>query len=698
MQQTRDYARNSIVFLFYALFFFTPLIFWPYTSEVFEFNKMLFVYIITILIGFSWAALALTEGKLTIRKTPLDIPILIFFLTQLASTIFSIDPHTSIWGYYSRFHGGLASTTTYIVLYYALVTHFLPEGKVGFSETTINPKVRNSIYVTLATASLISVYAIAEHFGIDAKYWVQDVQSRVFSTLGQPNWLSAYLVSLLPLPIYLFIYSKDKKLKTLYFSLSTLFFVSILFTKSRSGIGAMLVVLALIAAHQASKVKSVKYKDKSFLLLTFSFLLFTLSIGTPWTPTPADIKQTLDRGGPFWVWAEPYFNKVGLTTVFRPVEVAKLNKNEIEMLAAKKAGIRYGGSDSFEIRSLVWQGAIELGKRRPLFGFGPETFGYTYYNVRPAAHNLNSEWDFLYNKAHNEYLNFLANTGFLGLASYLLLLGSIIYFFLKFKIENLKFASLRPALLIGFISILITNYFGFSVVIVAVYLLLFPSLLLVSNSKNRSYFSLNINFNKSLLFTLLFILFSYLLISPINQFRADLAYNKGKVLLQYQNIKESIKYLTTATELNPQEPLFPALLAEAQASAVVAIKQQLDSLPATASASIKTQGQQMIDGFIQEATANAKKAINMNKYHTLLYKSKAKSELYIGMTKPEYNQKALDTLIELSALAPSDAKIYYNIGLLYDQLNRPTDAQLAYQQAVLLKPDYEDAKRFLANP
>jgi hypothetical protein len=67
---------------------------------------MLFVYIITILIGFSWATLSLAEGKLTIRKTPLDIPIAIFFFTQLASTIFSIDPHTSFWGYYSRFHGG----------------------------------------------------------------------------------------------------------------------------------------------------------------------------------------------------------------------------------------------------------------------------------------------------------------------------------------------------------------------------------------------------------------------------------------------------------------------------------------------------------------------------------------------------------------------------------------------------------------
>jgi len=94
-------------------------------------------------------------------------------------------------------------------------------------------------------------------------------------------------------------------------------------------------------------------------------------------------------------------------------------------------GIRVGGSDSMDIRKVVWQGAIELGQRYPLFGPGVETFAYTYYWVRPAAHNLLSEWDFLYNKAHNEYLNFLATTGFFGLFSYLLLITWTLIWWLK---------------------------------------------------------------------------------------------------------------------------------------------------------------------------------------------------------------------------------------------------------------------------
>src|SRR5690606_34366285 len=63
-----------------------------------------------------------------------------------------------------------------------------------------------------------------------------------------------------------------------------------------------------------------------------------------------------------------------------------------------------GGTDSGKIRQIVWQGAVDIWKANPVFGSGVETFAYAYYLHRPADHNLTSEWDYLYNKAHNEYL------------------------------------------------------------------------------------------------------------------------------------------------------------------------------------------------------------------------------------------------------------------------------------------------------
>ncbi|MFH1460881.1 MAG: hypothetical protein ABIF84_00430, partial [Patescibacteria group bacterium] len=158
---------NKIIALsFYCLFIVVPLILTPYNYELFEFNKMLAVYFLTIIIASAWISKMILQKRIIIRRTPFDLPLLLFLASQIISTIFSIDRHTSIWGYYSRFNGGLMSTISYITLYYAFVSNAV--------------SVKNSLKVILSTAAIVSLYGIAEHFGIDKHIWVQDVQNRVF--------------------------------------------------------------------------------------------------------------------------------------------------------------------------------------------------------------------------------------------------------------------------------------------------------------------------------------------------------------------------------------------------------------------------------------------------------------------------------------------------------------------------------------
>ncbi|KKT73151.1 MAG: hypothetical protein UW68_C0016G0031 [Candidatus Collierbacteria bacterium GW2011_GWB1_44_6] len=425
---------NFIQFSFYTLFFVTPLLLWPFTSEVFEFNKMMFVYAMTIIIAAAWAIRSFQEKKFEIARTPLDLPLMLFLTSQIASTIFSIDRHTSLWGYYSRFHGGLVSTLCYVILFYALVTHFSGQAKA----------VRNLLYTILATAAITSFYALLERMGIDKHIWVQDVQNRVFSTLGQPNWLSAYLVAILPLSLFGAMNTKNLNLRLLNIFLSLLFLTAIIFTRSQSGIGAMAVVLIAFAVIASIQKKQIK------ILLGLSVLLFAILFVK--SAAVGRTLHSLNKINPF------YSDTVTIIT--------EENKTRI------------GGSDSMAIRRVVWQGALELGKKYPFFGTGVETFGYSYYWTRPAAHNLTSEADFLYNKAHNEYLNFLATTGFLGLFAYLFLIFSslrVLYSNLpkRFSAElsaeklsanpslldrhaSLAMTDLRSPLILGFISILIT--------------------------------------------------------------------------------------------------------------------------------------------------------------------------------------------------------------------------------------------------
>ena len=426
--------RKIIFWLFGILLFLVPLILWPYTSELFEFNKIVSVYILTTLIAGFWIIRMIVERKFIFRRTILDIPLIIFLGSQVVSTLLSIDSTTSFLGYYSRFNGGLLSIICYLVLYWALVSNI--ESK----------EMGKLIKVTLISSVIVSIYGVLERLGIDKGIWQQDVQSRVFSTLGQPNWLAAWIVALLPIAWFEAVKENINKISFRSFMpylLSGLFFTVLLFTGSRSGLVGFGVTEVIFWG-----ILFIKYKFKfikPFIISNVLIIVLAFTFGTQWTPSIKDL-------------------------------INKSVNEKVQTIQTGSTSLETGGTESGTIRKIVWQGAIQIWKNYPIFGTGVETFAYSYYKYRPAAHNLTSEWDYVYNKAHNEYLNFLANTGTVGLLSYLFLVGTAIYLFIKkikfpisssqspikSELTNSQYENLPIALLAGYISILVTNFFGIS--------------------------------------------------------------------------------------------------------------------------------------------------------------------------------------------------------------------------------------------
>ncbi|MDP3954972.1 MAG: O-antigen ligase family protein, partial [bacterium] len=465
---------STLEYSFYLLFLLVPLVMTPWNFELFEYNKMMLTYALTVIITAAWATKMIAAKKFLFKRTPFDIPLAIFFVFQFLSFLFSIDRHTSFWGYYSRFHGGLLSTITYLTLYFAFVSNF------------DKTKTLTAIRYTLVSAFLVSFYGILEHFGIDAKYWVQDVKNRVFSTLGQPNWLAAYLLALIPLPLAfllnkLNIRSNSQKpnyqlLITnyqfhFYILLFTLIALALFYTKSRSGLYSLIPVAGFfISLLLLPKIFSLKKK----ILLPCLFFAAAILVVTGIFVLGKFSDQLQSVGYIFGT------------------------NNDARIVPQKLGAL---GSPSSDIRKIVWRGAVDIFKEYPLFGSGIETFAYSYYQFKPIEHNIVSEWDFLYNKAHNEYLNFLATTGAFGLGSYLLLIGWIFLWNVKTLIKtnrerietnepmfahSRKFSDIRvnshiliTALFSGWFSILITNFFGFSVVPVALFFFLFPAFAVV---------------------------------------------------------------------------------------------------------------------------------------------------------------------------------------------------------------------------
>lgn len=150
-------CNKIIKIAFGLLFILVPLILTPINYELFEYNKMMVTYALTVIIVGTWIVKMASEKRLSIAKTPLDIPIALFFTSQLLSTLFSMDPHVSWFGFYSRFNGSMWSVISYILLFYAFVSNIEIKG------TILVKFIRTSLIV----AVVIALYGFAERLGID---------------------------------------------------------------------------------------------------------------------------------------------------------------------------------------------------------------------------------------------------------------------------------------------------------------------------------------------------------------------------------------------------------------------------------------------------------------------------------------------------------------------------------------------------
>ena len=206
------WCNRLITIGFYLLFSLVPLLLTPWNYELFEYNKMMAVYAITALVVTAWLVKMINQGELRTARTPLDIPIWLFTASQLISTLFSIDPHVSWFGYYSRFNGGMWSIISYVLLYYALVSNAALFSKSAALRDTQNIDTKSAKTSKQSRRTnhhhdihppesrhrnrgMVAFYGVLERLGIDKHLWVQDAEPGI--STGQPNWLAACLIALI---------------------------------------------------------------------------------------------------------------------------------------------------------------------------------------------------------------------------------------------------------------------------------------------------------------------------------------------------------------------------------------------------------------------------------------------------------------------------------------------------------------------
>ncbi len=714
-------CNKIIEYGFYAIFFFVPLALADKTSELFEFNKLWITFILSLVILTAWISKMLIKRQFKIQRTPLDIPIILFLLSQVISTVFSLDRHVSLWGYYSRFNGGLLSIITYIFLYYAFVSNFQENAK------TI---IKRLIFVALSSAIVVSLWGLPSHFGydptcllfrgsLDVACWTSDFQPmiRIFSTLGQPDWLSAYLSILFPITIAFFIKSTffkaagskkpqfSKKLAVFAvfsFLMFLLFYVDIAYARAKSGFLATWFSIAFFAASYAflelrnrnNKIKNLSLDFKLLLLTLVSIVTVTFFIGTS------------------FVRIDSKFSFDGLKSRF--IKSPAVTKTVAKPVATKPAAPlvsgELGGTDSGTIRLLVWEGAVKAWIHNPIFGTGVETFAFAYYKYRPEAHNLTSEWRYLYNKAHNEYLNYLATTGAFGLLTYLSMIGLFLFLSLKYLWKNKGGDTnnrkvLVLALVSGYISILISNFFGFSVVIVNLFMFLIPALVfilanLINYDKNLSFSFAPKNVeNKKLqvkeyavtkpiwvIIAVVVVINGYLIFTLINFWNADKDYALGYNYDRVNQYQTAYPLLHKAVTERPDEPVFKDELAINDAVLAISILEQKFTDQAQ-----QKQATELAQKLAQEAVTTSDKITSENPNNVVFWKTRVRIFYTLAQADQRYLASALTAIKKTAELAPTDADISYNLGILYGQNGDAKSAVTTLKNTIKLKQDFSNA-------
>ena len=656
-----------ITYSFYLLFFLTPLFWTSLNYELFEYNKMILTYGITTIIMGAWILKMIQQKSLIFKRTPLDIPLLLFLGANILSTIFSIDPHTSIWGYYSRSNGGLLSIISYSLLYFAFVSNITVEN------------IKNLLKVGLVAGLIISIWGILEHFGVspsciilrrelNASCWVQDVQARVFASLGQPNWMAAYLAMLIFPAMYFFLTAKDKRQLVTSYLLLVTFYLAFTFTYSRGptlGLVGGIAVFVLLILRKTQFRKNIGHRG---LIGLIGLISINLLFGSALTSFRLISK-----------FAAPVRPTISLPTT-----------------PSSGTQLETGGTESGQIRFIVWKGALDIFKAYPIFGSGVETFAYSYYQFRPASHNLTSEWDFLYNKAHNEYLNYLSTTGLVGFGTYLLVIGTFIVFCIKYHVSSIKkqihntnYIILTTALFASYISYLIYNFFLFSVVIIAIFFYLFPAIAFVASEKTKV-FRLQTSVFRWLYHRPIYIKITkgvvilsslYLLYSIFQLWYADTIFNQGEKASDLGNPGRAYNLLALASDLNPKEPFYRSELAYSAAAAAVA----LQDTDATLSAALK-----------DEALLQLDKTLKVSPKNVSFWRTAIRTYFELASLDKKYTDNTLDALDMTIKLAPTDPKLYYNKALILESLGKKDEQIQNLKQALKLKPNYLDAKTSLS--
>jgi O-antigen ligase len=349
-----------------------PIIFTIALVDVFVMPKLTALRLVLV-VGLILFALGARPLRASSAESTLDRAVLVavaayVLLTGLA-TAASIDPAVSVSGQFEQYQGLLT-----IVLFAAFFY---------LARLSITSRFRLSILIVFATAGavLVSTYAIVQQLHMDPIWSVLD-KGRPFSTLGQAEWLGAYLVLCFALGVALLSQGRPAG-RLLVGAALSLILVATLLTMTRGAyLGLVAAAIVLVAV-----LRPWRYATRRWLLAVPGALV-----------------------------------AVGLVLA---VPQLRQEAGAVESRALSTFDVNEG---SVAIRFDLWKAGIAMVADHPLLGTGPDTYPLAFPHYRDTMLASRRQFWLHYRpeSPHNQYLAIAAGSGLPALAAYLAFIAMVL--------------------------------------------------------------------------------------------------------------------------------------------------------------------------------------------------------------------------------------------------------------------------------
>ena len=620
--------------------FITPLFYLPFTQDMFSFNKEMLFSILVLIASVLWFGKSVRDKTVTVIRTPLDIPLLLFVVVYGLATVFSGDRGASLLGINSA---GLPSFLTIVALtlfYFISVNVFAETKQAATASRVFSTQARGSfvgaqiLLIGLLASSLVAqLIAYTSWF----KMLFLSGQHESFTTLGSSSALALLVAASLPIAVYFLL----KKSSRIFVPLTA----------------SAYIIISLLT------LNTINYSIGWIVAAVGSFVFLVF-----YTAYYNQIESRMNLA-----WTAAFVLAISL--------VASMMKPPSLLMTFMPASYRPAIPSEVSLGTRVSrQIAVASSVADPIsfiFGKGPHNFSYVFSQERPEGFNYNQLWQVRFGTAGNVFYEMIATIGWLGFIAFLVLCAFYVVSasFLLRKMRHNAGETTRK----GDVLLLTSVISVFAAMLVALYLrmpqitgflliwiVLAVTAILVIADDPKKFATITFDFHSSaksalsLSFGLVFI-FVVLLFFGVYLGRVYLAeFYYAQAVVQVQNAGDNTEELNKAVlgigraiDLHPASPQYYLTVAEVQlALAQLELTQKSESNVDTT----------QLTNYLGAAINVSKIALDYKPQAVGMWQNRGRIFELVSPFAREAREFAIQSYTRATELEPTNAMLWYSVG------------------------------------